>query len=280
MKTRRTRYKNFKEMHINKLSEDCLVYIFRNLPISDKFRIPLVCQKWRNLNKSYFNNVDKLRIMTDLTVSTTSEEMKIFKGNIMDLASFILETCGIYVNTIEMHHFNEEIDYLKLEDLILKNCGNIKALGLFDDFEFDNSFDKKTLFNDTMNSLLSKLPNITSITLEGLNLLYCRLTNLVNIKELNIVGCAFDSLNFDNLKNLKKCHINVSEKLNSVISALVSHKCENIEDFTLFTDIFSSRFSSDKLPELIFKQNKLSRVYLSTILTVDERIMHSLTCNL
>ena len=137
-----------KESSIEKLDEDCLIYIFSYLPVADRVRVERVCKSWQVSAQQSWTGLKKLNFTPKelgLRSVGTKHEVKEINEEVVEK---ILKRCGRYLE--EINDFKSCTTFL-----ISKYCKNVQTIKL-------SNFSKKLI-----KELARNCTNISNFKIEG-----------------------------------------------------------------------------------------------------------------
>ena len=243
---------------IEKLPEEILIRIFKNLPIADRVRVERVNKSWQEISKKSWNNVKDLEaspfiINTDILVSILIRCGKYLEK--IDVKSNNYPFCVLPLvaeNCPKIHSINCKIGSIYGLKKLSKICRNITELSI-EEFEEGNGLDEVLgdLFSnnqqlqvidipnyDGNGNCLSKLPfeKITAIKISSLRQLEPKMINVI-----------------ENSKSLSSFKYETSDV--NVFEALASN-CRNLTELDLKLNDDSQIDDLDSRLSQIFKNNE------------------------
>lgn len=101
-------------MHINQLSDDCILHVFRFLDINERVKYEIVCRHWRRLLPGTFSDMQRLDVAEFMTRTYKAQSDSIqFAPTVVGL----LSRCGPFLREIG---FGSR--WLKVR-CVMSNCG-------------------------------------------------------------------------------------------------------------------------------------------------------------
>ena len=232
------------------LVDDCLIYIFEQLPNEERLKVEKVSKRWQEIGKRSWSKTN--------TFFVNSETFPIAK-------SVILRS-GNYLNCISFNNINPpQFDNTIFLKAISETCQNLLEINLRDTLIST----VKHFTDDNLGLIFDKNKKLSKISLNDTILNGRCLLNLCadSITEVNMKMFEFKSKNrlyefLSKLKNLEKFY-SCSCKNDGLmmIKALDESNCQNIKEFSFNTRSEKLR-TSYVLSKLISKQKKMFKCKL------------------
>ena len=261
---------------IEKLNDDCLIYIFNLLPVIDRIRIEKVNKRWQEIGKDSWS---KLKVL-NLNEKCLGIKPKVGKGRqylilIKQSVTEILKRCGRYLNKIIFKFEFLDFDCMSL---VAEHCINIQSITC-DEFSLEGlkslsvncskiiefSMEGHILISNEIEMVLTKL-FLNNQKLRCLRISYfkdmaeCLLSLPLN--EVEEIKVMFDDYE-NNKTNLSKT-IRKTKKLRSfecnypneeIIRALALN-CTNLTELSLICCPYDGINEIDHELSGVFKNNK------------------------